>query len=219
MTENRHEATIRELTDHLAGREVTEQQAALDRAVRFLDEHAEAERADMMVAAQSVLPEAECGAVVDRAIRYHALRVGLRCTTLEDGTTGWYQRRGDDCWAAAVATCLQVDYDEVPDDRYDEHFVLGVPLDAIEADSAALWDEWLTQRGIRMFVWDTKKLRRLRPERWIGIVAAVGWNHCLVMSGREILFDPVMLLSIKSPHEPTQVHQGISFHPIEERSQ
>lgn len=35
--------------------------------------------------------------------------------TFPDGCVGWYQRRQDDCLRAAVATCTQTPYEDVPD--------------------------------------------------------------------------------------------------------
>lgn len=45
------------------------------------------------------------------------MRLGTLTTTLKDGTMGFYSRpdRPDDCFAAALATCLQVPIWEVPD--------------------------------------------------------------------------------------------------------
>jgi hypothetical protein len=114
-----------------------------------------------------------------------------RTVDLSDGTVGYFVRapRVDDCWAAAVATCVQVPIDEVPDSRIDERLRAGEHPDEI---SRSAWEEfgpWLAERGLRMLV---HRKVPARSKRWIGIIPMPGilGDHCILMSGAQALFDP-----------------------------
>ncbi len=110
---------------------------------------------------------------------------------LRDGTFGYFVRglRTDDCWAAALATCLQVPIDEVPDPRLDERLRAGEDPAEVDRSAWLALDRWLADRGYRMTVHCKPPTSR---KRWIGIVQLPGWfqSHCLVMSRDEVLFDP-----------------------------
>lgn len=130
-----------------------------------------------------------------REVFLAVLRQKLGATTtqrLRDGTIGYHVRgvRADDCWAAAVATCLQVPLEQVPDARLDERLQTGEDPAEINRSAWAEFARWLDRRGLRMVVHRTVPVAR---RRWIGIVqfAGVFNNHCLVMSRDEVLFDPV----------------------------
>lgn len=142
-------------------------------------------------------------------------------TRLADGTVGYYERgtRTDDCWAAAVATCLQVPLDEVPDPRLDERVQAGEDPDGINRSAWAEFDRWLGEGGLSMTV--HRKVPAPR-RRWIGIVKFPGlfMAHCLVMSRDEVLFDPVD----RTRHErkvrtysPADVSYGYSFSKVTKR--
>jgi hypothetical protein len=119
-------------------------------------------------------------------------RFAQATTQLRDGTTGYYERgaRTDDCWAAAVATCLQVPIGEVPDPQLDRRLQAGEKPDEIDRSARHEFARWLAARSLRMTVHRTLPVRR---RRWIGIVTFPGdfTDHSLVMTGGEILFDPV----------------------------
>jgi hypothetical protein len=111
---------------------------------------------------------------------------------LPDGTLGYPVRapRSDDCMAAALATCLQVPIDEVPDPRLDERLEAGEPVDEINESASQELLNWLADRGLERVLHSTMPVAQ---KRWIGIVPMPGTfnNHCLVMAGNDLLFDPV----------------------------
>jgi hypothetical protein len=108
---------------------------------------------------------------------------------LADGTIGYHVRRSDDCFAAAIATVLQVPIEELPDPRLDERLAAGEQAEEI---SQSMFDElhhWLASRGLEMVVHRRPPANR---RRWIGIVPMHGVfnDHCLVMDRERCLFDP-----------------------------
>jgi hypothetical protein len=119
-----------------------------------------------------------------------------RTVRLADGSVGYYTRprRSDDCWAAAVATCLQVPIEQVPDPRLDERLRAGERPEEVNRSAWAAFDQWLDGMGLGMTV------HRAAPRdvgRWIGVVRFGGYfnSHTLVMSYGGILFDPVKRLA------------------------
>ena len=111
---------------------------------------------------------------------------------LRDGTVGYLVRhpRRDDCWAAAVATTLEIPIDQVPDSRLHERRRAGESVEAINCSVRQEFERWLTGRGLRMVT--HRKVPAARA-RWIGIVPGrgMGWSdHSMVMSWGAILFDP-----------------------------
>lgn len=112
---------------------------------------------------------------------------------LRDGTVGYNVRvpRRDDCWAAAVATTLQVPIDEVPDPRVDERRRGGESFDEISRSAWRELERWLARRRLRTITHRTVPAGR---RRWIGVVPLRGQfnDHCLVMRGDDVLFDPSM---------------------------
>lgn len=136
---------------------------------------------------------------------------------LADGTLGYYVRwpRKDDCFAAAIATCLQVPIEEVPDPRLDERVAAGEPV--VEIDDS-VWDDlyaWLDIRGLRMILHHKVPAAR---RRWIGVIPIPGafMSHCLVMTRREVLFDParippLSLAAISWRFRARDIRYGLSF--------
>jgi hypothetical protein len=115
---------------------------------------------------------------------------------LPDGTLGWPIRlpRGDDCFASALSTCLQIDIADVPDPRIDERLAAGESADDIERDMSSTLERWLTRRGLQMSV--HRKVPVALP-RWIGVVVIAGAfrSHCLCMHYGDVLFDPLVAAS------------------------
>lgn len=118
--------------------------------------------------------------------------LGPKVVQLASGETGYYMRRGDDCFQAAVATCLQVPIDDVPDWRLNERHAAGESVASIDQSAWAQMFDWLASRGLRMQVHFRLPVRR---RRWIGVVPISGafGSHCLVMDRGELIFDPVPL--------------------------
>jgi hypothetical protein len=109
---------------------------------------------------------------------------------LPDGSIGYHIRRDDDCWTAALATLLQVSYDELPDACIDKRLALGQSPAEIDADAAGLEERWLAWRGL-VLKFHTK-LPPVPADRWIGVAPVEGQfqSHALVMAGDQVLFDP-----------------------------
>ncbi len=111
---------------------------------------------------------------------------------LSDGTVGYYARapRMDDCFCAALASCLQVPIGEVPDPRLDERLRAGDAPEVIDADADRELAVWLAERGLRMV--EQPVSTAMSWSRWIGIVPLPGWfnSHTLLMGLSRVLFDP-----------------------------
>lgn len=155
-----------------------------------------------------------------------ALILDSRPVTLEDGTTGYRMRRGDDCLQAAIATVLQQPFDSVPDGRLNERVHAGMRPEVASALFEYELDVWLRSLGLWMVghkppPWD--------HPRWIGVVPppAGGYlyditfaDHCVVMTGDRILADPqhvrqnefVKTLGIEQRHlRVDEIAYGITF--------
>jgi hypothetical protein len=144
---------------------------------------------------------------------------------LRDGTRGWCVRapRRDDCFAAAAATVLQVPISKVPDGRTDERLALGVPPDLIDSEAKSAWVRWLAKRGLRWVVHEKVPVRR---KRWLGVIELPGMftDHCLVMTGNELLWDPIlgMFEGVTLPRglrvfTPENITYGLSFQRIQRK--
>lgn len=103
---------------------------------------------------------------------------------LASGAVGYFQRRQDDCAHAALATVLQVPYEDVPDFNAEHR---GQTFADELARTVAEW-EWCSALGLR-----TRYASR--PPNGIETFCAVGvpdedrWRHvCAVVEGQ--LFDP-----------------------------
>jgi hypothetical protein len=122
-----------------------------------------------------------------------------RCPTmrLADGSVGYAARSCDDCWAAALATVLQVPVHELPQLRIDERLRAGSEPEEVNRSVSREIGDWLAARSLRMVVHQEVPVD---AERWIGVVPIEGWfqSHCLVMRRGELLFDPAQHLR---PHE------------------
>jgi hypothetical protein len=125
----------------------------------------------------------------------------------------WRWPRGDDCWAAAVATCLQVPIDEVPDPRIDARLAQGATPAEIDTSAQQEMKRWLKSRGLRMVFH-----REVPPDlpRWLGVVPLAGEfnSHSMVMSHDKVLFDPVDEEAHERPvrtFPPDAVAWGVSF--------
>ena len=151
-------------------------------------------------------------------LRSPLVHLAPRTTRLSDTTTGYYVRPGrlDDCWQAALATCLQVPIGDVPDTRIDERLRAGEEPGEISRSWAEELPGWLTARGLRI-VEHTRRLPVERP-RWIGVVPFAGMfnDHCLVMSRGEVLFNPTGDSGLFRAFGPRDVKWGYSFRTIKE---
>jgi hypothetical protein len=148
-----------------------------------------------------------------RAVRLalDALRAGPLPTTsiLPDGSTGHHMRRGDDCWAAAIATCLRAAYDEVPDAHIDAQLRRGVSAKRIDMLAEQDMREWLDRRDLTLVEHPTPPFHLAR---WIGVVTVpiAFKSHTLVMARDRILFDPAVQPGIRTYYS-IEVDTGFSF--------
>lgn len=112
---------------------------------------------------------------------------------LADGSVGYPIRwpRTDDCLAAALATCLQVPIENVPDPKIDERLEAGETPDQINQRALSNLLQWLASRRLRIVF--HRKIPVMARRRWIGIVdLPANFNgHCLVMDRDALLFDPI----------------------------
>jgi hypothetical protein len=134
---------------------------------------------------------------------------------LADGSVGHYTRpnRADDCFAAALATCLQVPLDEVPDPNIDVRLAAGDSPDVIEADTWDTLEWWLGKRGLRLVAHCSPAFEL---NRWIGVVQHPQrfQSHRIVMRCREVLFDPVNSALYERPvrqYHAGDITSGVSF--------
>jgi hypothetical protein len=194
-------------------------EAELNRAVAL--GHAERDRNAKLV--NRALALAEAGGNPQAA--EHLARRGRPATKrLDDGTLGYYMRpwRADDCFAAAIATALQIPLVEVPDPNIDVRLAAGDSPEEIEAD---LWDTltwWLGKRGLRILI---HRPAPISANRWIGVAPPPREisshcrrfnSHCLVMCRGDVIFDPVDAGAYgRAVHKykATDVTSGFTFAP------
>jgi hypothetical protein len=121
------------------------------------------------------------------------LKAGYFATRLRDGSLGYLQRRTDDCLQAALASCLQIPAHLVPDLHMEDQLAAGVDPEEMERGIREKMKRWTDKRGVRI-LYHTWPLTSER--RWIGVVTEPGdySDHCLLMSGRDCLFDPANLM-------------------------
>lgn len=151
---------------------------------------------DLLAGADAATRRAELDAA-EREAREALLRCSARTVDLPDGTVGYFGRpavkagyfRRDDCFTAAVATVLQLPISELPDPRFGERLAAGEDPEDIDRSARQQFARWLARRGLRMVTHRTLPVAR---RRWIGVVLQSGWfmDHCMVMAGDRILFDP-----------------------------
>ena len=121
------------------------------------------------------------------------LKSGYFSTRLRDGTLGYLQRRTDDCLQAALASCLQIPPHLVPDLHMEQQPASGTDPEEMERGIREKMDHWLDRRGYTI-AYHPSALTSER--RWIGVVKADDMysDHCLLMTGRDCLFDPANLM-------------------------
>lgn len=139
----------------------------------------------------------------------------------------------DDCLEAAIATTTQVPIEQVPNFALLERRDRGEDPDEITRSTWERIGQWAFKRGLVLTFWDEPPAPR---DRWIGVVPSSaeetmvleggritrsdsegGFNdHCLVMSGSELVFDPAC--GIRLPpgmrtqiYKTTEITYGISF--------
>jgi hypothetical protein len=140
---------------------------------------------------------------------FSALTLSEPTSRLSDGTVGYHMRRADDCWRAAIATCLQIPMDDLPDPHIDERLAAGESVESVDETAWTDMCRCLRQHGLTM----TKHAAPpVGSPRWIGIVPVPRpfASHSLVMAGKKVLFDPAVAPGVRTFY-PTEVQYGYSF--------
>jgi hypothetical protein len=141
---------------------------------------------------------------------------------------------GDDCFACAIATCVQVDVEQVPDLKLNARLKRGEDYAEVNRSSWERIARWAEGRGWQLTPHEQVPADR---ERWIGLVVShsrksvvldssgrlithdddKGFNnHCLNMSYDRMIFDPGCSFTPPSDmrlmgYSPGQISYGISF--------
>jgi hypothetical protein len=136
---------------------------------------------------------------------------------LADGSLGYRTRRDDDCFAAALATCLQIPIEQVPDPQIDRRLAVGESAAEIVDSMNEELRSWLADRGLAMVTHHKVPPPR---RRWIGIVPIRGdfQDHCLVFDRDQLLFEPAGWRAAV-PLRLRHVAWGISFQSIRTRQE
>jgi hypothetical protein len=138
------------------------------------------------------------------------LKLGYFMTPLHDGTLGYFQRRTDDCLQAAIASCLQMPVHLVPD--LQQQFAAGVEPEEMERGIREKMKRWMDKHGVSLVYHASPPTTE---RRWIGVVTEPDSSHCLLMNGRECLFDPANLRLPPriemSEYDPADIDYGITI--------
>jgi len=119
------------------------------------------------------------------------MRAGYYAMRLRDGSLGYVQRRADDCFQAAIASCLQIPMHQVPDVQINRQLDAGKEPEEINRQVDETMSRWLAGQGVQL----TLHSGRLPTAgRWIGVVRGpereeFANDHCLVMQGRDCLLE------------------------------
>jgi hypothetical protein len=136
-------------------------------------------------------------------------------TELRDGTVGFLQRRVDDCFQAAIASCAQVSPYLVPDLKMQQQTAAGKDPEQVVSAALAKLDGWMDENGVAI------RFHASPPwsaRRWIGVIRDPRpmSDHCLLMSGRVCLFDGARALpkdhdEPASDFDPADIDYGITI--------
>lgn len=138
------------------------------------------------------------------------LRLGYFRAELVDKSWGHLQRRSDDCFTAAVATCLEAQPYEVPDLHIEELLAAGRDPEEIDRVIARTLGAWLETNAVTLRVHPAGL--PVSAKRWIGIVEPTheGANsHCILFEHREPIFDTAWLL-------PPRKDEPLTWHSLDD---
>jgi hypothetical protein len=143
------------------------------------------------------------------------VRFPFYMTELRDGTVGFLQRRIDDCLAAAVASCAQISPYLVPDLNMEQQTAAGKDPEQVVRAANAKLGRWMDENGVGL------RFHASPPwsaRRWIGVIRDPRplSDHCLLMAGRDCLFDGAQALpkahdQPASNHDPADIDYGITI--------
>jgi hypothetical protein len=129
-------------------------------------------------------------------------RLGYFTAPLVDETWGALQRRPDDCLRAGIATFLQTPAHTVPDLRLGELTAAGSDPEQMDRIIGRVTGGWLEKNAITLRAHATKL--PVTSKRWVGVVGGEddeSTSHCVLMQGREVIFDTAWLLPLRK-NEP-----------------
>jgi hypothetical protein len=136
-------------------------------------------------------------------------------TDLRDGTVGFLQRRVDDCYQAAIASCAQISPYLVPDLKMQQQTAAGKDPEEVVNAAFGKLGRWKDENGVAI------RFHASPPwsaRRWIGVIRDPRpmSDHCLLMSGRDCLFDGARALPTKhdqpaSDRDPADIDYGITI--------
>lgn len=134
--------------------------------------------------------------------------LGYFQTFLRDGTRGYHQRHFGDCMQMAIATCLQIRPDLVPNLHLDRLVCEGRDPEEIDRMYYATMNPWAEGNGLRIV---EHAVPPSSERRWIGVVRAPDYmDHCLVMSRSDFLFDPAGDVLGNDYADPADIDYGIT---------
>jgi hypothetical protein len=144
------------------------------------------------------------------------LKAGYFATRLRDGSLGYMQRRVDDCLQAGIATVLGLAPNLIPDLRFGEQIRAGKDADEVERNAKETMKRWQDKRCLTIEYHPTPPKT---AKRWIGVVTSgpgTDSDHCLIMSGRDCLFDPCAIAPPRRDQpvtdlDPADIDYGITI--------
>jgi hypothetical protein len=143
------------------------------------------------------------------------LKAGYFMTRLRDGTQGYLQRRTDDCLQAAIASCLQIPPHQVPDLQMERQLAAGMDPEEMERGIREKMGRWMDKHGVTVMYHASPPTSE---RRWIGVVREddVYSDHCLLMNGRDCLFDaaylgPRLKDQPATEYDVTEIDYGITI--------
>jgi hypothetical protein len=142
------------------------------------------------------------------------LKSGYFAARLRDGSLGYLQRRTDDCLQAALASCAQIPAPLVPDFHIEQQLAAGMDPDEVDGVNLEKLRRWMDKYGVTITVHPSSPTS---AKRWIGIVTTDNAysDHCLLMNGRDCLFDPAEGLPPKgqlvSQYDVADIDYGLTI--------
>jgi hypothetical protein len=155
--------------------------------------------------------------VIVNGSRARGLKAGFFQMRLHDGTTGYLQRRTDDCVTAVIASLLQMPPYLVPDLQLDQQLSAGNDPEEIDRVIEQKFGQWTRKHGLTIMIHASPPVS---AKRWIGMISADDEfsNHTLLMAGRDLLFDPAHLLppgkdqpTALAGYTPSEIDHGITI--------
>lgn len=137
--------------------------------------------------------------------------LGYFKSPLRDARYGFLQRRSDDCLRAALATCVQAPMPEVPELKPDQLLAAGKDPEEIGRVVLGTLGAWIERNALTIVAHSDARLP-VASACWIGLIHNPDdpdGAHCLVMRGREPVFDTAWLT-------PPRTDEPVSWHGLDD---